>query len=55
MPLYKNTSAQLVSIKEKPFKLEREIQKIFENNLFTIMGIELVKPNLQSRTSVSIV
>ena len=43
MPLYKNTSAQLVSIKEKPFKLEREIQKIFENNLFTIMGIELVK------------
>ena len=27
MPLYKNTSAQLVSIKEKPFKLEREIQK----------------------------
>ncbi|EYA39716.1 type I restriction enzyme R family protein, partial [Bacteroides fragilis str. 20793-3] len=46
MPLYKNTSAQLVSIKEKPFKLEREIQKIFENNLFTIMGIELVKSEL---------
>lgn len=43
MPLYKNTSAQLAGIKEKPFKLEREIQKIFENNLFTIMGIELVK------------
>ena len=42
MPLYKNTSAQLAGIKEKPFKLEREIQKIFENNLFTIMGIELV-------------
>lgn len=43
MALYKPTQAQLTTIKEKPFKLEREIQNIFENSLLTIMGIELVK------------
>lgn len=29
--------------KEKPFKLEKDIQKIFEENLFQIMGLDLVK------------
>ena len=43
MPLYKNTSTQLSNLKEKPFKLEREIQRLFENNLSAIMGLELVK------------
>lgn len=43
MTLYKNTSTQLINIKEKPFKLEREIQRLFEDNLPAIMGIELVK------------
>jgi len=43
MALFKNTTSKLESIKEKPFKLEREIQRLFENNLQLIMGLELVK------------
>jgi predicted transport protein len=30
-------------VKEKSFKLEKEIQKVFETNLSAIMGLELVK------------
>jgi predicted transport protein len=43
MILYNNNSNKLNQVKEKPFKLEREIQNIFENNLNSIMGLELVK------------
>ncbi len=38
-----STSKNLNYIKENPFKLEREIQQIFENNLFNLMGLVLVK------------
>lgn len=41
--IFKTKDKQLVRIKEKSFKLEKEIQKLFENNLFEIMGVELVK------------
>jgi predicted transport protein len=34
---------QLQQVKEKPFKLESEIQKIFENNLQLIMGMTMVR------------
>jgi predicted transport protein len=43
MTLYLNTSGQLKEIKELPLKLEKDIQRIFENNLQSIMGLELVK------------
>lgn len=43
MPLYKYTSAAFSEIKEKSFKLEREIQQMFEANLPQIMGLEMVK------------
>lgn len=43
MILYNNSNASLKQVNEKPFKLEREIQLIFENNLQEIMGLELVK------------
>lgn len=43
MPLFKNISSKLEGIKENPFKLEREIQCLFEKNLPLIMGLELVK------------
>lgn len=43
MILYNNTSTKLNQVKEKPFKLEKEIQNIFENNLNSIMGLQLVK------------
>lgn len=40
---YKNQNQELGEIKEIPFKLERDIQKIFEVNLQTIMAFDLVK------------
>lgn len=43
MALFKSTTSKLEVIKENPFKLEREIQCLFENNLPLIMGLELVK------------
>lgn len=43
MILYNNNGLKLQQVKEKPFKLEREIQNIFENNLNSIMGLQLVK------------
>lgn len=43
MALYINHIGKLKEVKEKPFKLEKDIQKVFEANLYDIMGLELVK------------
>ena len=43
MILYSNQTGKLSEVKEKPFKLEKDIQKLFESNLCAIMGLELVK------------
>jgi predicted transport protein len=43
MQLFSPHSTRLTEIKDKPFKLEREIQRIFEANLQAIMGLQLVK------------
>ena len=43
MALYTNQTGKLKEVKEKPFKLEKDIQKVFEANLYAIMGLELVK------------
>jgi len=43
MNIYALNSGTLTQIKESPFKLEREIQSIFEQNLGTVMDLELVK------------
>jgi predicted transport protein len=43
MALYTNQSGKLKEVKEKPFKLEKDIQKVFEENLSALMGLELVK------------
>lgn len=43
MTLYNNQLGKLKELKEKSFKLEKDIQKVFETNLPTIMGLELVK------------
>jgi len=42
MPLYNFQNSALKLIKENPFKLEKEIQNIFERNLTDIAGIEFV-------------
>lgn len=43
MKLFTHTKNQLSSLKEKPFKLEKELQKLFEKNLTDISGLKLVK------------
>lgn len=43
MSIYANKNGTISQVKEKPFKLEKEIQQLFEDNLSTIMGLELVK------------
>ena len=43
MPLYRNTSGALHAIQEQPFKLEKEIQTLVEENLAELMSLELVK------------
>jgi predicted transport protein len=43
MALYTQHDNKLQEVKEKPFRLEKEIQKLFEANLTQVMGLELVK------------
>jgi len=43
MALYTNQTGKLKEVKEKPFKLEKDIQKVFEENLPALIGLELVK------------
>lgn len=43
MNIYNTKNNSFSSIKEKPFKLEKEIQKIFEDNLDEILNLELVQ------------
>lgn len=43
MPLYSNHNNSFSEVKEKSFKLERDIQRIFEVNLETILGLLIVK------------
>ena len=43
MPVFNLKSDSLNQIKEAPFKLEREIQNLVENNLKTLLGLEFVK------------
>ncbi len=43
MNLYNLNKTQLTQLKEKPFKLEKEIQNLFEQNLTTLTGLEFVK------------
>ncbi len=42
MQIYNIQNDKLVELEEKVFKLEREIQNIFENNLQTVMGLKLI-------------
>lgn len=46
MNLYNINKAKLAQLKESPFKLEREIQLLFESNLELVMNVELVKSEL---------
>jgi hypothetical protein len=52
MALYTNQTGKLKEVKEKPFKLEKDIQKVFEENLSAIMGLYWLKVSLPLKTSV---
>ncbi len=43
MPIYKNTNNKLQSVKEKIFKLEKDIQGLVEQNLMELFGIDFVE------------
>jgi predicted transport protein len=43
MPIYKNDKNSLHLIKEKVFRLERDIQSLVENNLTELFGIDFVE------------
>lgn len=43
MPTYKIDNDQLTQIKEKPFKLEKEIQKVVEKNLYALLGLDFIR------------
>lgn len=43
MPIYTKSNNALTEVHEKPFKLEREIQNLFEENLSSVMGLTVVK------------
>ena len=43
MKLYNKTKNSIILLKEKPFKLEREIQNLFESQLSELLGLQLVK------------
>ncbi|MEK6452076.1 MULTISPECIES: endonuclease NucS domain-containing protein [unclassified Myroides] len=43
MQLYTQQKSKLSSLKEKPFKLEKEIQQLFETNLENITGWKFIK------------
>ena len=43
MQLFTHAKNKLAILKEKPFKLEKDMQKLFEANLETITGLRLIK------------
>ncbi len=51
MQIFKNNKQSLSTLKEIPFKLERDIQNLFEQNLELVSSLKLVKSefSIQSR------
>jgi predicted transport protein len=47
MPMFNKKNGKLVSIKETPFKKEKELQMLTEENLKTIFGLEFVATEYQ--------
>ena len=43
MTIYKHSNGLLEEVQEKPFKLERDIQTVFEQNLQEVMALTLVR------------
>ena len=50
MPLYRSGDAALSLLREEPFKLEREMQKLIEQSLDTLLGLEFVRSEFSIST-----
>lgn len=46
MAIYSIKNNNLCEVHEKPFRLEREIQEIFEANLYEVMGHKKARTEL---------
>lgn len=51
MQIFSNKKQSLILLKEKPFKLEKEIQTLFENNLEMIGNLTFVKSEFRIKDS----
>lgn len=51
MRLFRNGKSMLSELREKPFKLEKEIQTLFEDNLHHLSGLQLVKSEFTIRNN----
>jgi len=47
MPIFANEAGKLVQISEVPFDIEKDLQKLVEENLKTIFGIDFVKSEFE--------
>jgi hypothetical protein len=52
MQIYSITNSKLLEISEKQFKLEREIQELFEANLNEVMGLTLIKSDFRYSNTI---
>ncbi|MBD1230640.1 hypothetical protein IDM33_11860 [Acinetobacter seifertii] len=43
MQIYYTKEQKLVELTESPFRLEKEIQSVFESNLYEFTGLEFIK------------
>jgi len=51
MQIFKNNTQTLNTLREIPFKLEKEIQNLFEQNLEVLSGLKLVKSEFSIKNS----
>jgi predicted transport protein len=51
MQIFKNNIQTLTTLREIPFKLEKEIQSLFEKNLEVLSGLKLVKSEFSIKNS----
>lgn len=51
MQIYRTQDQKLVELTEDPFRLEKEIQTVFENNLYEFAGLEFIKSEFTIKTN----
>lgn len=51
MQVYQTEGQKLIELIEQPFRLEKDIQKFFENNLSDVTGLELIKSEFTIKNS----